>query len=460
MRKAKQIIVVSNRLPVVRSGGAGAARWQTTAGGLVTALVPILKEFGGRWIGWSGASGRSVRPFEHEGLHLHPVQIRASEFSGYYHGYCNRTLWPLFHDAIRAPEFDSTWWGPFVEVNRRFARAASRAARRGEIVWVHDYHLLLMPKLLREMRPDLRIGFFLHIPFPPEELFSWLPHRRELLEGMLGADVIGFQTHQNAQNFSRLARRYTDAEGTDTRLVFDGREITCREFPISIDFDWFNTRAADPSVRRQAAEIRKRVGSNRKILLGVDRLDYTKGIDARLRAFELLLKRREFGVDNCVLMQIAAPSREDVREYVQIRTQIDRMVGSINGEYSVPGRVAVHYFRRSFTREEIVPYYLAADVMVVTPLRDGMNLVAKEYISSRTDTDGTLVLSEFAGAASQLRQALLVNPRDVEGTADTVARALRMRRSDARFRMAVLRSMVRRHDVHEWAREFLRELQG
>lgn len=460
MAKSRRIVVVSNRLPVSRVGGAAGGRWQTGAGGLVTALVPILQDLGGRWIGWAGSSGRATRPFDHDGMTLQPVTIRASEFSPYYHGYCNRTLWPLFHDAIRTPEFDSSWWGPFVEVNRRFARAAARAARRGEAVWVHDYHLMLVPAMLREMRPDLRIGFFLHIPFPPEELYMWLPRRTELLQGLLGADVIGFQTHQNAQNFSRLARRYTEAEGTDTRLKFDGREIKCREFPISIDFDWFNDRASDPEVRKQAAEIRRSIGVGRKILLSVDRLDYTKGIDARLRAFEMLLDRRAVSVDNSVFIQIAAPSREDVREYAQLRTNIDRMVGSINGEYSVPGRVAVHYFRRTFSREDVVPYYVAADAMIVTPLRDGMNLVAKEYVASRTETDGALVLSEFAGAASELRQALLVNPRDIEGTAAAMKNALSLRRSDARFRMAMLRSMVRRHDVHEWAKDFLRELAG
>lgn len=454
MTRPRGLVIVSNRLPVSRSG----QRWISTAGGLVTALVPILQRGRGRWVGWAGGTGRAPRRFTHEGIDLRPVPISASELTSYYHGFCNRTLWPLFHDAIRTPEFNQAWWKPYVDANRRFAHAAAKACRRGEAVWIHDYHLMLVPALLRAARPDLKIGFFMHIPFPPEELFSWLPWRRELLEGLLGADVVGFQTHGAAQNFSRLARRFTDAEGTDAELTLDRRGIIVREFPISIDFDWFDAVARSPKAHAAASEIHKRIGGKRRIILAVDRLDYTKGIDSRLRSFELMLQQGIVNVRDCVLIQIAAPSREPVREYEQMRTQIDRMVGSINGEYSVPGRVAVHYFRRTFGREDIIPYYLAADVMVVTPLRDGMNLVAKEYVASRVNTDGVLVLSEFAGAASQLRQGLLVNPRDIDAMADAMTTALRMRRADARFRMAYLRSMVRRHDVHEWAGLFLEAL--
>lgn len=455
MLRPRRLIIVSNRLPVGRIGTGKGARWVPSAGGLVTAMTPILRRCGGAWIGWAGGAGRPPRSIMQDGLRLRPVGMSAAELASFYHGLCNRTLWPLFHDAIRTPEFDRSWWEPYVEVNQRFAEAAARAARPKDIVWIHDYHLLLVPQMVRRLRPSQRVGFFLHIPFPPEELFSWLPWRRELLEGLLGADVVGFQTHQSARNFSRAARQYTDAEGTDTELIWRGRKVRVGDFPISIDFDWFDEQARSPRVVKQAEAIRRDVGRDRKILLAVDRLDYTKGIDARLAAFELLLRSGEVNVDDCVLMQIAAPSREPVREYADMRTRIDRMVGSLNGEFSVPGRVAVHYFRRTLPREDVVAYYRAADVMVVTPLRDGMNLVAKEYVASRTDGSGVLVLSEFAGAAEQLRRALLVNPRDVEGMAQAMLTALRMRRGDARFRMAILRSMVRRHDVHEWADTFL-----
>lgn len=448
------LVVVSNRLPVSRSGG----RWVSGAGGLVTALVPIIREKRGEWVGWTGSAGPAPRRFEHDGIRLRGVGISASELASFYHGFSNRTLWPLFHDAIRSPEFNPQWWEPYVEVNRRFARAAARASARGGIVWVHDYHLMLVPAMIREERPDLRIGFFLHIPFPPDELFSWLPRRVELIRGLLGADVVGFQTHSDAQNFARLARKFADAEGAADALEYDGRSVHVREFPISIDFDWFDERARTDATKKAAAEIRKRIGTSRKILLAVDRLDYTKGIAERLDAFERMLQHRQLSVHDCVLIQIAAPSREQVKEYAEMRTHIDRIVGSINGEFSVPGRVAVHYFRRTYSLEEVVPFYLAADVMLVTPLRDGMNLVAKEYVASRANTDGALVLSEFAGAASQMRQAFLVNPRDIEGTSDAIGRAMTMRRAEARFRMAYLRSAIRRHNVYDWADEFLEVL--
>ncbi len=453
-----RLVIVANRLPVHRSGRGPGALWAESAGGLVTALSPILRDRAGAWVGWAGSTGKPPRPFRHNGLALRPVPLSEREQEVYYHQMCNRTLWPLYHDAIRTPEFDHNWWRPYQRVNERFARAAAAVARRGDLVWVHDYHLQLVPRMLRSLRPDVRIGFFLHIPFPPEELFAWLPWRREVLAGLLGADVVGFQTHAAAQNFARAAREFAGAEGSGTELGFDGRAVRVGSFPISIDFNWFDRSASAPAVVDKAHEIRRRIGASRKILLSIDRLDYTKGIDMRLRAFETLLARASASVSDCVFIQIAAPSRESVREYAQIRTRVEQIVGRINGEYSVPGRVAVHYFRRGFTREELLAYYRAADVMVVTPLRDGMNLVAKEYVATRSDLGGVLVLSEFAGAARELRRALLVNPRDIEGMAIAMEHAVCLPRAEARHRMAILRTVVRRHDVFEWAAAFLREL--
>lgn len=453
-------MVVANRLPISRIGEGEEARWEASNGGLVTALVPILQRRGGAWIGWSGTAGRSAKVNKHDGMRIRQVTLSQPEIDRYYNGFCNRTLWPLFHDAIRAPEFNHAWWRPYVEVNQRFAKAAAEAAGHGSVVWVHDYQLLLVPRMLREVRPDLKIGFFLHIPFPPEELFSWLPWRVDLLQGLLGADLIGFQTHSDAQNFSRAARRYTDTDGTDTELHVGKRTVRVNSYPISIDFDWFEERARAPETLAETLKIKAELGKGRRVLLAVDRLDYTKGIDSRLAAYELLLKRGQISIDDCVLVQIAAPSREPVFEYAEMRTKIEQVVGRINGEYSVPGRVAVHYFRRSFTREELMPFYCAADVMVVTPLRDGMNLVCKEYIATRTAHTGVLVLSEFAGAASQLRRSLLVNPRDIEGMAATMHNAMNLPRQDAKHRMAILRTVVRRHDVHEWAGIFLEALRA
>jgi len=456
-RRAR-ILVVANRLPVRRVGKGRRAGWESSAGGLVTAMQPVLRQHGGAWIGWSGAAGPAPRAFIHEGVRVRPVALSRSEVERFYHGMSNETFWPLYHDAIRAPEFHRRWWDAYRRVNMRFARAAAAAARRGDLVWVHDYHLQLVPGMLRALRPDLRIGFFLHIPFPPEELFEWLPWRTQVLEGLLGASVVGFQTEAGGRNFSRLAREYTTAEGTDTELEFQGRRVRVGAFPISIDFDWFNAWARQPRVQADAAEIRRRVGEDRRILLAVDRLDYTKGLGLRLQAFEELLAERRLDAEECVLIQIAVPTREGVADYARMRRQIDEAVGRINGQFSEPGRVAVHYFRRNLTREELVAYYRAADVMLVTPLRDGMNLVAKEFVACRPDNSGVLVLSQFAGAARQMRRALLVNPYDIDQVKRTILQALRLRRSDARTRMTILRIMVRRHDVHHWASEFLEAL--
>jgi trehalose 6-phosphate synthase len=455
--RSGRLVVVANRLPVRRVGRRGAT-WELSTGGLVTALRPVLKERGGSWVGWSGSGGRAPSPFEYEGLRLRPVPLSEAEVTSFYEGFANSTLWPLYHDAIRTPGFHRRQWHPFVEINRRFARATARVARPRDLIWVHDYHLQLVPFMIRELRPRARIGFFLHIPFPPDELFAWLPWRTWILNGLLGADVVGFQTPSDAQNFARVARRYTTAEGTDSELQFHGRRVRVGAFPISIDFQGFEELAEDPAVIRLAQTYRKNMLSQRKVVLSVDRLDYTKGIDARLQAYEELLRRRVVTVDDCVLVQIAVPTRENVREYREVRDEVERTVGRINGQFSQPGRVAVHYFRRSVPRHDLVAYYRAADVMLVTPLRDGMNLVAKEYVASRVDNTGVLVLSEFAGAARELRRALLVNPRDIDGLAATIAQALRMPREESRRRMAVLRMIVRRADVFHWADEFLSTL--
>ncbi|CAG0981575.1 trehalose 6-phosphate synthase [Phycisphaerales bacterium] len=458
MRGDRRVIVVANRLPVMRARGESRTGWEVSPGGLVTALLPIVQSRRGAWVGWSGSAERSIRAFSHEGVPIRPVTMTDAEIRDYYHGFSNRTLWPLYHDAIRTPEFQRHWWRAYVEVNRRFARAAASTARAHDLVWVQDFHLQLVPGMLRELRPDLRIGFFLHIPFPPEELFAWLPWRVEVLRGLIGADVVGFQTFSDAQNFSRLARRFLDLDGTDTELSIGRRKVRVGSFPISIDFQGFESIAERPETIERAREIRRRLGASRKMILSVDRLDYTKGIDLRLKSYEMMLDRGEIDVNRCVMVQVAVPSRESVPDYADMRTLVEQTVGRVNGEHSSPGRVAVHYFRRALGREELVAYYRAADVMMVTPLRDGMNLIAKEFCASRPDLGGVLLLSEFAGAARQLRRALLVNPRDHDGTAQSLREALTMPRDDARQRMAVLRMMVRRHDVHEWAREYLEAL--
>ncbi|GMV27669.1 MAG: trehalose-phosphate synthase [Phycisphaerae bacterium] len=452
-----QLVIMANRLPLKRSGR-GAGGWERSPGGLVTALDPVLRKRGGLWIGWDGSPGRPGRSMEHEGLKIKPVGLVTKDVEHFYHGFCNRTLWPLFHDAIRPAEFNASWWESYKEVNDRFARAAARHVAKRRSVWVHDFHLMLVPQMLRALRPDLRIGYFLHIPFPPEEIFARVPWRAELVHGLLGADVVGFQTWKDAQNFSRAARHLADAEGTDARLTFHGHKVRVNSFPISIDAGEMERLAQTAAVQRRAREIKARLGG-RRMFLGVDRLDYTKGIESRLVAFEQLLESDRLSAERCVLVQVAVPSRETVPEYAQTRTRIEQIVGRINGEFSHPGSVAVHYFRRNLGREELAAWYLAADVMLVTPLCDGMNLVAKEYVSTRFDGGGALVLSEFAGASHELRQAVLVNPYDLEGMATSMQRALALPRAEQRFRMSILRMIVKRHDVEEWSGNFLGALE-
>ncbi|HLO42384.1 MAG TPA: trehalose-6-phosphate synthase [Phycisphaerales bacterium] len=450
--KRHELVIISNRLPLKRSGRGGG--WERSPGGLVTALDPVIRATGGLWIGWDGVAGRTARAHVHEGLEVKPVGLSARELDLFYHGFCNRTLWPLFHDAIRPVDFDLRWWEMYQRINERFARAAARGVARKRTVWIHDFHLLLVPQMLRNLRPDLKIGFFLHIPFPPEEIFARLPWRTEILHGMLGSDVVGFQTWKDAQNFSRSSRRLADAEGTDAQLTFHGHKVRVNSFPISIDAMEMERLAHSPAIQKRAKEIKARM-QNRRIMLGVDRLDYTKGIQARLTSFEHLLETKRVSADSCVLVQVAVPSRETVPEYAATRKGIEETVGRINGEFSQPGHVAVHYFRRNLARDELAAWYLAADVMLVTPLCDGMNLVAKEYAATRVDGGGVLVLSEFAGAAQELRQAVLVNPYDVEGMAEGMKRALDLPRSEQRFRMSILRMVVKRHDVQEWSDSFL-----
>ncbi|MBX3403667.1 MAG: trehalose-6-phosphate synthase [Phycisphaeraceae bacterium] len=455
MPKRQSLIVVANRLPIRRVGSGASARWERSPGGLVSAMEPVLERFGGTWVGWSGMTGRVPRPFSADNVRMVPVPISRPEEEHFYNGMSNRTFWPLYHDAVRTPEFNREWWGAYVEVNKRFARAAARAARRRDVVWIHDYQLQLVPMMLRELKPDLRIGFFMHVPFPPEELFAWLPWRSDILRGLLGADLVGFQTQAAMQNFSRLARRYTTATGTDSALEFEGRTVRSGSFPISIDFDAFDEMARDPEVVRDSESIRQRLGPQRKVVLSVDRLDYTKGIEHRLAAYADLLNRRQIAAEKCVLVQIAVPTRDPLPDYTRIRASVEHAVGRINGEHASPGRVAVHYFRRTLSRRDLVAWYLAADVMLVTPLRDGMNLVAKEYVACRTDHSGVLVLSEFAGAARELRRAVLVNPRDLDGMVAAINVALKMDPDEAAQSMSLLRSMVRRHDVRFWAESFL-----
>ncbi|QEW03460.1 alpha,alpha-trehalose-phosphate synthase (UDP-forming) [Microbacterium lushaniae] len=458
-----EFVVVANRLPVDRIADADPddeEGWRRSPGGLVTALEPVMRKAEGAWVGWAGQADLELEPFDFEGTHLVPVNLSADDVENYYEGFSNDTIWPLYHDVIAAPRFRRQWWEAYVKVNQRFADAAADVAAVNAIVWVQDYQLQLVPRMLREARPDLTIGYFHHIPFPAYGLYSQLPWRRQVLEGLLGADVIGFQRVADAGNFARAVRRQLRYETKASGIsVPDGRGGTrtalAKAFPISIDADSYIELAQRPDIQARALEIRESLGNPKKILLGVDRLDYTKGIRHRLKAFGELLEDGRVSVDDVTLVQVASPSRERVEAYIQLRDEIELTVGRINGDYDTMGHTAIRYLHQAYPREEMVALYLAADVMLVTALRDGMNLVAKEYVASRVDNRGVLVLSEFAGAADELGSAILVNPHDIDGLKDSVMRAINMPAGEQGRRMRALRRRVREHDVEDWSREFL-----
>lgn len=449
----RRVVVIANRLPIAYDGETG--EWSPSPGGLVSALTPILQQTRGSWVGWSGIADQRFDPFTHSDINQVPVPLTRVEYEDFYVGFCNGTLWPLYHDSVRAPQFHRHWWRPYEAVNRRFAETAAETLDPDDVAWVQDYQLQLVPQMIRDLAPVHRIGFYLHIPFPPVELFAKLPWRRQVLEGLLGADVLAFQSRSSRTNFSVAARRLAGATGSSSRLEWDGRAVILQVVPIGIDTSVFHELAMSEETARHAAEIRSQLGDPEVVILGVDRLDYTKGIDFRMRALQTLFEHRPALIGKVTFVQIAVPSREDVDEYQQIRADIEGLVGRINGDFAEVGRPPIHYLYRSVPIEELVAYYRAADVMFVTPLRDGMNLVAKEYVATRFDETGALILSEFAGAAEELTQAYLVNPYDLEAMARTLADAIETASVRGNKRMRALRRSVGSHDVFWWAEECL-----
>ncbi|MBK0420091.1 trehalose-6-phosphate synthase [Leucobacter sp. CSA1] len=468
-----EFVVVSNRLPVDRvTDENGNVTWRTSPGGLVTAMEPVVRDLGCVWVGWPGSIDEHIEPFTVGGTELLPVSLDATEFAEYYEGFSNDTIWPLYHDVISPPGYHREWWDRYVSVNQRFADAAASVAAQGATVWVHDYQLQLVPGMLRELRPDLVIAFFLHIPWPSHGLFGQLPWRRKVLQGLLGADVIGFQRVADAANFRSAVRRFVGAPSNGNMIVLSerpatrgrkrlpARRVLAQEFPISIDAEAFAELAASESVRLRARQIREELGNPEKIILGVDRLDYTKGIRHRLKAFSELLRDGEVKAGDVTLVQVASPSRERVEAYQHLRDEIEVTVGRINGDYGTIAHSPVVYLHRGYPREEMAALYLAADVLAVTALRDGMNLVAKEYAACRSDEQGVLVLSEFAGAADELRRALLVNPHDIDGMKAAFMEALRMSETEQRQRMRAMRRVIFRADVARWSEDFLRSVEA
>jgi trehalose 6-phosphate synthase/phosphatase len=468
-RATKRLIVVSNRLPYVLEKQNG-DRWVLNpgSGGLVTALLPVLRDRGGIWIGWSGINeevpdlDRIFREAGRDaGYALKPVSLTSDEVDKYYHGYSNESVWPLFHDLQSQCEFDPEYWHAYVKVNRKFAEALARECRPDDFVWVHDYQLMDVAHHVREAACVADLAFFLHIPFPAPDIFMKLPERQAVLRSLLAYDLVGFQTRRDQRNFVQCIRTlFKDArvrvEGHLHVVRLEDREMRVGNFPIGIDAASFAARAGAPEVEERVRAIRTRF-AGRQIVLGLDRLDYTKGIPQRLRAFADLLERFPEVRRRIHLFQVVVPSRVGIPKYDELKVEIERLVGEINGRWAELGWMPVHYFFRSLTQTELLAFYRAATIALVTPLKDGMNLVAKEFLACSLEEDSVLILSQFAGAAAQLgRAAMVVNPYDVEQTADTIYNAFRMTASERRYRMRRLRRNVQTQDVFWWVDSFMR----
>jgi trehalose 6-phosphate synthase len=453
------LVCVSNRIPIRIFAGAGGPAAEPSSGGLVRALQPVLKEFDGAWV---GAAGEFESPQAHRLLEdaarglsyrFAPLFLDADEDRRFYQGFSNEILWPLFHDLQSRCNFDPSYWEVYRRVNERFALAAEKAARPGDIIWIHDYQLMQVARTLRRRGVESPLAFFLHIPFPSPDIFGKLPWRREILEGLLEHDLIGVQTQRDERNLIACLRAFlpqvkiTGREGWRS-IVGGARPSRIRSFPIGIDYEEF--AAPLSAAIERGREIRAKQ-PDRRILVGVDRLDYTKGVPERLKAFRAFLRRYPEFHRQVELIQIVVPSREGIPGYLKLKAELERLAAQVNGEFGEPGWIPVNYLHRPVTRNELIAIYRAADVALVTPLKDGMNLVAKEYCAAKTDADGVLVLSEFAGAAAELRVgAVLVNPYDEFGTAAALKQALEMPRRERLRRMRRMRDQVRQCDIHKW----------
>jgi trehalose 6-phosphate synthase/phosphatase len=443
-------VVVSNRLPVTVQRGPRGLDAKPSPGGLVSALEPVLKRRGGTWIGWPGTELRKGETLGEGGPYdIRAVRLSESEVTGYYHGFSNRTLWPLFHSLPERARFDRREWLIYQRANARFAEVTAEVAAEVGLVWVHDYHLMLTPQLLAERLPDTRIAFFLHIPFPPYDLFRLLPWDRELLRGLLASDLIGFHVEGYARNFLDCVERLLGARVDHKAMLVEhgDRTVQVGAFPIGIDFDFFESTA------REAPAPASR--SRERIVLGIDRLDYTKGIPERILAFERLLELHPQHREKVVYMQVAVPSRFQVAEYRTLKNEIDQLVGRVNGRFATSQWSPIRYLYRGFSQDRLAALYRDADVALVTPLRDGMNLVAKEFVACQVRDPGVLVLSRLAGAAETMYEAIQVNPHNVDGTAAALHRALTMSEAERASRMSALRRRERIANLDTWVDQFL-----
>lgn len=474
-RKSKdRFIIVSNRLPIKMEKEGTSWKVSSSAGGLVSALSPILKDRGGIWIGWTGATEpvglRTCREIldkmsKEIGYRIFPVILNQEEVSLYYYGLSNEIIWPLFHDLPGLANFEPHYWKAYRNVNGKFARVVARHSKKDDLVWVHDYQLIPLARKLKELGVERKCVFFLHIPFPSPDIFMKLPWRYELLADLMEYELVAFQTAQDRKNFlsclNSFSKKFkTYGRGPVVEVTDGNRTFKAAYIPISIDFKGFTTMAGAEKVHSILKQYKSRL-HRKTVILGVDRLDYTKGIPLRLRAFQMVLEKYPELHENVTLVQIVVPSREEVPAYSELKDKIEKLVSSINGTFTTPGWVPVHYMYHSVPKDELIALYRLADIALVTPLRDGMNLVAKEYCACKLDNDGVLILSEFAGAAAQMyRHALIVNPYDIEGVAEAILKGVSMPQREKKARMRSLRKNIREQDVFWWVNNFLRVAAG
>lgn len=465
----QRLVIISNRLPVVIEREGETLQVTPGCGGLVTALAPVLRDRGGLWLGWSGSSDRDKEQEIVElitqaqavsGFTCCPISLMKEEVDRYYHGFSNEIIWPLFHDLVAFCNFVPAYWYGYQEVNRKFAEKAKQCVHEGDFIWVHDYHLMLLGEELRKAGVTAKKTFFLHIPFPPLDIFIKLPWRFQVIRALLEYDLIGFQTVRDKRNFNHCVKMLlpnivSDTTGSLNIYNVDGREVCVGAFPIGINYDEFANCATSQEVAEKAWHYHE-VLADRTLILSIDRLDYTKGIPYRLEAVRELLKRYPDVCQKVTMIQVTVPSRVDIPQYFSLRDEVNRLVGEINSEYSQNGWVPIHFFYRSLTKVELVAYYRTSEVALVTSLKDGMNLVAKEYVASNIDQNGVLILSEFAGASAQLNDgALLVNPYDIEGLAEIMYKAIIMPKEERKERMKRLQHNVKRYNIFWWVESFL-----
>jgi len=463
-KTTERLLVVANRLPVSASRKAGELQFRQSPGGLAVGLSSLPDSIQRLWLGWPGVTNEKIRTDEKHKIteqlaaqDCHPVFLSRRQMDGYYQGFCNKTIWPLFHYFPRRSVYEVRFWRTYKQVNKAFCDEVMKVAKDGDSIWVHDYQLMLLPQLLRKKLPNSQISFFLHIPWPSFEIFRLLPWREQILNGLLGADLIGFHTYDYVRHFLSSTCRIVGLEHTLGDINVANRVVKVDAFPMGIDYEKYSRAIENPEVAKQANKIRRKIGK-RKIILSVDRLDYSKGIIERLEAFDLFLSENPKYRGKVTLVMVAVPTRTGVEDYKELRSRLEQLVGRINGEYAKMGYIPVWYLYRSLPFDELTALYNVSDVALVTPLRDGMNLIAKEFVAAKADKPGVLVISEMTGAAGELGEALVVNACDKSAIVAAIKQALEMPQAEQLERNNVMQERLSRYNISRWSQEFLHAL--